>query len=158
MIAELCRKACAYGNHPSISKNLEKFEKTLRKEERNKCAEAFPCWLELFFSRIFLTPQDLICKEGKSDRLFFDFSFLETPFSICVNKFASTKDEIELYCSSAMTRHLVRTHDIRFFCPDKDNLLLDYCDSGALLHVRIHPQASTANAYSVGQNLCTTIG
>ena len=115
----------AYGNHSSVGRNLIKVEKTLNKEERNKHVAAFPCWLERFFPDMFLTPQCLVCKEGKKDNLVFDGSFMETPFSICINAFTSTKDEITLHYGTVMTRHLVRTHNIRMSYHGRDILLFD---------------------------------
>ena len=45
IIAEQHRKARACGNYTSVSKPPTKLETALSKEERNKCTEAFTCWL-----------------------------------------------------------------------------------------------------------------
>ena len=65
----------AYGNHSSISKNMRKVEKTMNKEERNKFVGVFPCWLERFLPNMYLTPQGLLIKPRKKDRLVFDAAF-----------------------------------------------------------------------------------
>ena len=80
VIIEQHRKARAYDNHASVANNIPKVECSLNKEYRNKNVAVFPCWLERFFQHLYLTPQGLIGKESKSDRLVFDGSFLETPF------------------------------------------------------------------------------
>ena len=77
-----------------------------------------------------LTPQSLICKEGKNDLLEYDGSFLEKPFSTCVKKIASTKNEIELHCSTSMPKHLVQSYNVRISYLDKELLIFDEDTSG----------------------------
>jgi len=86
----------AYGNHSSIAKNIEKVNKTMNKEERNKFLAVFPVWLERFIPHMHLTPQGLLTKLRKKDRLVFDAAHLVSPFSICINDFTNVEDEIEL--------------------------------------------------------------
>ena len=64
---EQSRQARACGNHASVENNIPKVEYALNKEERNKCASVFPCWLEQLFPDLHLAPQGLTCEEGKSD-------------------------------------------------------------------------------------------
>ena len=63
--AQQRQEARKYGNYASVAKHLTKVEKPLNKEEWNKYVTAFSCWLERFFSNLFITPQGLICKVGK---------------------------------------------------------------------------------------------
>ena len=128
-----------YGNHKSISKNLPQTNKTLNKEERNKYIAVFPCWLERFFPHLHLTPQGLVQKEGKKDRLVFDGSFLVNPTSACVNHFASPEHEITLRYGNALTRHLTRIYNLRISYPNTEILLCDDDASGAFRHVKYHP-------------------
>ena len=86
----------AYSNHSSIAKNMHKVEKTMNKEERNKFIGVFPCWLERFLPHMYLTPQGLLVKPRKKDRLVFDIPYLASPSSICINNFTSPENEIEL--------------------------------------------------------------
>ena len=111
----------------------------MSKEERNKHIEIFPHWLELYFSKTHITPQGIFCKEDKNYHLDFEGSFLETPYSACVNKFALTKDEIELNRDSAMTRCLVRMNNIQISYLKKDVLIFDNYFSGKFCHVKFHP-------------------
>ena len=59
---------------------------------------------------------------------------------------------------STMTRHLVRTHNIRISYLDKDILLFEHDASGEFLHMKIHSQAASAHACSVSYTLCMPIG
>ena len=64
-----------YGNHASINIQPEKITKAMNKEHKHKYAIALPCWIARFVPNLHLTPQDLVVKEGKNDRLIFDVSF-----------------------------------------------------------------------------------
>ena len=97
-----------YGNHSSIAKNMKKVEKTMNKEERNKFVGVFPCWLERFLPHMYLTPQGLLIKPRKKDRLVFDAAHLASPFSICINNFTSPEDEIDLQYGHTFKNHLKR--------------------------------------------------
>ena len=149
-------RAC--DNHTSVANNITKVESNLKKEERNKHVAVFRCWLEHFFPCLHLTPQGLICKEGKIDLLIFNGSFLETPFSTCVNQFASTSDEIEPHYGTAIARYLAQTHNIRTSCPDKKILLFDENASGVFQHTNLHPHVAVSHACSVDQPLFMSIG
>ena len=56
------------GNHTSIKLSLDKVTKTLNKEDRNQYL-LFPNWLARFIPNLHLTPQDLLSKPGRNDRL-----------------------------------------------------------------------------------------
>ena len=137
--ADECKKSRACGNRASFSKNLSKVEKSMSDEEYNKCLVVLPLWLEWFFPDSHLTTQFLMCKELNNDHLVFDRLFLEAPLSMCINKFASTKDELELHYGSTMTRLLVQACIIRALCPDKCILMFDDNSSGSFCHVQICP-------------------
>ena len=156
--AQQRQEARKYGNHASVSKHLKKVEITLNKEERNKYVTVFPCWLERFFPNLFLTPQGLICKPGKKDRLVFDGSFTQSPTSTCLNHFTHTSDEIDLHYGSALNRHLVQIYNLRISYPQTDILLFDDDAAGAFRHVKLHPDVAAAHAYSVGQTLYVPTG
>ena len=118
----------------------------------------FPCCLDHFLPDLHLTPHGIICKEGEIDLLVFDRSFLDAPFSNCINQFASTTDKIELQRGIAMTSHLVQTCNLLTSHPSKEILIFDDYTSGALRHVKLHPQVATAHVHSIVQTLCVPIG
>ena len=64
----------------------------MNKEERNKFIRVFLCWLERFLLHMYLTPQSLLVKPRKKDRLVFDAAYLASPSSICINNFISPED------------------------------------------------------------------
>ena len=57
-----------------------------------------------------------------------------------------------------MTRHIVRTCDIRTSYHDQDILLFDDDAAGAFHHVELHPQVDAAHSYSARQTLYIPIG
>ena len=64
-----------YGNHTSIQKSLDKVMNALNKEDRNQYLLPFPNWISRFIRNLHLTPQGLLSKTGKNDRLIWDGSF-----------------------------------------------------------------------------------
>ena len=57
-----------------------------------------------------------------------------------------------------MPRHLAQIYIMWVSYPNKDTLLFDDESSGALRHVKLHPQAETSHIHSFGQTLCIPIG
>ena len=62
-------------NHTTIKKNIDQVIKNLKKENRNQYLLLFPNWLVRFFKNVHLTPQGLLSKPSKNDRLIQDRSF-----------------------------------------------------------------------------------
>jgi len=147
-----------YGNHSSIAKNMKKVEKTMNKEERNKFVGVFPCWLERFLPHIYITPQDLLVKPRKKDRLVFDAAFLASPFSICINNFTSPEDEIELQYRHTFKNHLKRIYNLRITYSNKEILLFDDDASGAFRHIKLHPDVAGAHAFIIRNKLYLPLG
>ena len=58
-----------YGNHSSINKNIEQTMKAMNKEDRNQFLIPLPSWLTRFIRHHHITPQGLLIKPGKNDRL-----------------------------------------------------------------------------------------
>ena len=147
-----------YGNHASISKNIEKVNKTMNKEERNKLLGVFPVWLERFIPHMHLTPQDLLTKMRKKDRLVFDAAHLVSPFSICINDFTKVEDEIELQYGKTFKGYLKRIYNLRITYRFKEILLFDDDASGAFRHIKLHPDIVGAHAFIIGDTLYVPIG
>ena len=68
-----------YGNHTSILKNIDKTSQAMNKEDRNQFLIPLPSWITRFIKHLHLTPQGLLTKPGKSDRLIWDGSFIPRP-------------------------------------------------------------------------------
>jgi hypothetical protein len=79
----------AYGNHPSLTKHIEKVMKTMNKEDQKDQVLTFPAWLAPFTPHLMLTPQGFVMIPGKNDRLVFDASFMlnmnSQPFNHCID-------------------------------------------------------------------------
>ena len=99
-----------YGNHSSITHNLPQVLKTLNKEDRNQYLLPFPNWLARFMKQIHVTPQGILSKSGKNDRLIWDGSFIYqsgTPRNqkLCmVTPFNATSIELGIPASLFPTR------------------------------------------------------
>eukprot|EP00957_Ditylum_brightwellii_P141525 10781238-Ditylum_brightwellii.AAC.1 len=53
---------------------MDKARKVMNKDNRNCYLIPFPCWMTRFIPHIHVTPQGLIIKSKKNDRLVFDGS------------------------------------------------------------------------------------
>eukprot|EP00957_Ditylum_brightwellii_P023897 1801893-Ditylum_brightwellii.AAC.1 len=58
-----------YGNHSTLEKNIENVRKVMNKVDRNCYLIPHPCWMTRFIPHLHVTPQCLIVKPGKNDRL-----------------------------------------------------------------------------------------
>ena len=65
-----------YGNHTSVTKNVNATKKVMAKELKHSYSIPLPVWIARFVPNIDLTPQGLVQKDGKSDRLIFYASHL----------------------------------------------------------------------------------
>ena len=68
----------------------------MNKEERNKFVAVLPFWIKHFILYLHLSPQGLVMKPNKKDRLIFDDSFLVNPHTKCINNFTLAEDKIRL--------------------------------------------------------------
>ena len=99
------------------------------------------------FSCMHLTPQGLLVKPRKKDRSVFDAAHLVSPFSICINDFTNTEDEIELQYGITFKRHLKRIYNIRITYKFKEILLFDNDASGAFRRIKMHLDIAGAYAF-----------
>jgi len=74
-----------YGNHQSIQNGIEKVKKTMNKEDKHSYVIPMPNWLARFIPNSFYTPNGLLSKPGKNDRLVFDGSHMINWFSKPIN-------------------------------------------------------------------------
>jgi len=135
-----------YGNHASILSNPDLVERALNKEERNNYAFPLPSWMARFLYHFHLSPEGIITKEGKKDRIIFDASFKIHPHSTCPNDWTSKFDEPPIWYGSAFSRHLVRIWNLRISYPYCDIFLWDDDVSGAFRLVKYNPEVVGAFA------------
>ena len=84
-----------YGNHPTITKNLERTLAIINKEERNNFLFTLTYWMSRFLPQLHLTPKGLVMIEGKKDRLLFNGSF----------KFAHNTGSVNSWTQKNMNHH-----------------------------------------------------
>ena len=102
-----------YGNHPTITNNVDRTLTIINKEERNNFLFALPCWLSRFLPHLHLTPQGLVMIEGKKDRLVFDGSFKFAHDTESVNSWTHKQHEPPLVFPQSFVAHLQRIYNLR---------------------------------------------
>ena len=74
-----------YGKHSTITKNIAKVMKTMNKEVQHSFVIPFPDWVIPLCPNIHLTPNGILVKLGKNDRLIWHGSFLPCRWSVYIN-------------------------------------------------------------------------
>jgi len=148
-----------YGNHTTITTNPVLVAKALIKEDKHNFFLPFPSWMNRFFYHLHLSPESLVIKPGKSDRLVFDASFKINPTSLSLNTaWTHVKDEPPIWYGSAFRRHLLRIWNLRTSYPLEDILLWDDDVSGPFRLIKYNPEIASAFAAILNQTLCIPVG
>ena len=148
-----------YGNHTTIDKNQKLVAKALIKEDKYNFFLPFPSWMTRFFYNLHLSPEGLVIKPGKTDRLVFDATFKINPKSLSLNTtWTHVKDEPPIWYGSALRRHLLRIWNLRISFPSEDILLWDDDVSGAFRLIKYNPEIATAFAAILNHTLCIPVG
>ena len=147
-----------YGNHSSIDKDVEKTKKAMNKEDRNQYLIPLPSWLTRFIYNLHVTPQGLLVKKGKNDRLVWDGSFIPHWQASCINMMLSTKTEPTIIYGTAFMRHLERIWNLRISYPVTDILLFDDDVKGAFRHCKYHPDIAAAFSFIIEDLLFVPLG
>ena len=136
-----------YGNHKSVSNNQTKIEKVMNKEDKHRYLLPLPCWLVRFVPNLHLTPQGLIIKPGKNDRLVFDASHLIKFYSVCSNMMTCPSVEHPIEYGDAFQRYLTWIYNMRISLPTEDILQFSDDVSGAFRWPRLHPWIAPAFSF-----------
>ena len=147
-----------YGNHSSIDNNVEKTMKAMNKEDRNQYLISLPSWLARFIRHLHVTPQGLVIKLGKNDRLIWDGSFIPHWLATCINMMLSQDTEPEIIYGTTFMRHLEIIWNLRITYPDIDILLFDDDVKGAFRHSKYHPDVASAFSFIVANHLFIPMG
>ena len=107
---------------------------------------------------MYLTPQGLLVKPRKKDRLVFDAAYLASPSSICINNFTSPDDKVELQYGHTFKNHLKRIYNLWITYSNKEILLFDDDASGAFRYIKLHPDVVGAHAFIIRSNLYVLLG
>ena len=138
-----------YGNHASILKKPEKIEKVMNKEHRYDYAIALPSWIARFIPNMHLTPQGLVIKPGKNDRLVFDASIRLQWDSFCVNMSTDPKTAPPIYYGLKFKMHLNRIWNLRISYPSESILLWDDDVAGAFRQGKYNPEVAAAFCFII---------
>eukprot|EP00957_Ditylum_brightwellii_P069616 5287842-Ditylum_brightwellii.AAC.1 len=123
----------------------------MNKEDWNCYLVPFPCWMVRFIPHIHVTPQGLIVKPGKNDRLVFDGSIKLDWNSKPVNSMTHLKNEPKVTFGYAMPNHLIRIWNLRIPYPDDDILLWDDDTTGAFRQCKLYPDIEQVFSFIIEQ-------
>ena len=98
---------------------------------------------------MYLTPQGLLVKPGKKDRLVFDVAYQASPSSICINNFTSPEDEIELQYGYIFKNDLKRIYNLQITYNSKEILLFYVNVSGAFRYIKLYSDVAGARAFII---------
>ena len=107
---------------------------------------------------IHVTPQGLISKPGKNDRLIWDGSFIPEWDSTCINMMLDGKTEPQVMYGDALQRHINRIWNSRINFPDEELYLFDDDVKGAFRHSKYHPDVAGAFSFLISKYLLVSIG
>ena len=138
-----------YGNHASVLKNPELIEKALNKEHKYKYVMCFPGWISRFVPHLHVTPQGIVIKPGKKDRIIFDASIKLDYDSYCINMATDKNNEPDILYGEAFMKHLIRIWNLRISYPDQDIYVWDDDVSGAFRQGKYNPDIATAFAFII---------
>ena len=147
-----------YGNHTSIQLKPEKIAKVMNKEHKHRYAIALPCWIARFVPNLHLTPQGLVVKPGKNDRLIFDASFKPHYNSFNVNMSTNPVTAPPIEYGKKFFMHLVRIWNLRISHPNEDIFLWDDDVSGAFRQGKYNPEIASAFSFVIEKTLWLPCG
>ena len=147
-----------YGNHTSILKNIDKVNKTMNKEDKHCYVIPMPNWLARFIPNSFYTPNGLISKPGKNDRLIFDGSYMIDWFSKPINKMVDTSKEPPITYGRVLQDHINQIWNLRISYPDEDILLWDDDIAGCFRQEKHHPDIAPAYGLIIDMFLYFYVG
>ena len=152
------REMLAYGNHPTVEKNLDKVMKTMNKEDRKDHVLTFPAWLAPFIPHLMLSPNGFVIKRGKNDRLVFDASFMLHPLSRPFNNFIDLDDEPDIIFGDSWIRFLIAIYNLRITFPDLEIYLFDDDVASAFRQLKYHPNVISAKGILIDALLFIATG
>jgi len=132
--------------------------KSLNKEERNNYTIPLPAWYARFIPHIHISPEGIIIKEGKKDRIIFDASFHVHYDSKSPNDWTSKYDEPDIFYGTALVRHLTQIWNLRITYPDDVIYLWDDDVAGAFRLVKYNPEIAAAFSAIVHNILWIPVG
>ena len=111
----------------------------MSKENRNQYVIALPSWLSRFIKHLHVTPQGLLIKKDKNDRLIWAGSSIPHWGAICINMMLSHDSKPEVIYGTTFQRYLTYLWNMRITLPRLDIMLIDDDVKGAFRHCKYHP-------------------
>ena len=140
--------------------NLDKVKKTVNKEDRNKFVVPLSSWLWRFMPHIFVTPQHLLQKAGKKDRMIYHASSQVTKDSISVNMMTEDASKTEMRCDFGRVklRLYTRIYNLRITHPSTDIALHANDVKSCFRQLKHHPDCMGAFAFIIDKLLLLQCG
>ena len=148
-----------YGNHKSITMNTPLVSKALNKEDKHNFVMHFPAWIARFIYNLHLSPEGILVKPNKNDRIVFDASFKINYNSLSLNTaWTHAWEEPPIRYGTALLRHLIRIWNLRITYADDDILLWDDDVAGAFRLIKYNPEIAQAFSAIVHNTLWIPTG
>lgn len=146
-----------YGNHSSFDLDKTKVRKSLLKELRHNYIFTLPFWLPWFVPDAHNTPQGLIQRLFKKDRLVFDASFMIYWYSQYINQFTNLANEPAIHFQDTWINFLTWLWNLRISYPDRD--ILTWADdiAAAFKQCKMNPEIIQGFMYRIGTYACVSI-
>ena len=151
--AQQVKEYRTYGNHKTIDSNPTLVAKAMNKEDARENIFTVERMLGLFITNINYTPQGILIKPNKKDRLINDSSFQLTQISIPYNAFTNKKDEPPCTFGPAFITLLIDIYNLRISFPNHELRLGSDDITGAFRLLKFAPEAVSGKAIQVGNNL-----
>ena len=148
-----------YGNHKSIDTNSPLVKKALNKEDKYDFVMHFPAWIARFVQNLHLSPEGILIKPNKNDRIVFDASFKINYNSHSLNSsWTHPWEEPPIYYGTALLRHLTRIWNLRVTYANDEILLWDDDVAGAFRLIKYNPEIAQAFSAIVHNTLWIPTG
>ncbi len=142
-----------YGNHKTIQSNPGLMEKAMTKEDARDNIYTVYQDLAIFVPHINYTPQGLLVKPGKKDRLINDSSFQLDRVSIPYNAFTNKRLEPRITFGPAFTTLLTDIYNYPISFPSNEIYLASDDITGAFRLLKFNLSVVSSKAIQFGDNL-----
>ena len=130
----------------------------MNKEEKNQFLIPFPSWITRFIKHLHLTPQGLLVKKDKNDRLIWDGSFIPNWEATSINMMLNHQTEPKIMYGFTFQNHLQHLWNMRISYPNEDILLFDDDVKGAFRQCKYHPNVASAFSFIIEKLLYIPLG
>ena len=132
----------------------------MNKEDRNKFVVPLSSWMWRFIPHIFVTPQHLLQKAGKKDRMIYDASYQVTRDSVSVNMMTEDASQTEMKCDFGRVklRLCTRIYSLRISHPTADIALHANDVKSCFRQLKHHPDCMGAFSFIIDKLLLLQCG